>query len=38
MGGELHIDREPDESEDNYCRRVALFNMLFGDSGSDQKS
>jgi hypothetical protein len=21
IGGELHIDREPYESEDNYCRR-----------------
>jgi hypothetical protein len=29
-GGEFHVDREPDEDDESYRRRVALFRDLFG--------
>ena len=33
-GGELHIDREVDEDNESYAQRAALYNNLFGRSGS----
>ena len=29
-GGEFHIDREPNEDEESYRRRLALYSSLFG--------
>jgi hypothetical protein len=29
-GGEFHIDREPNEDEESYRRRLALYGSLFG--------
>jgi hypothetical protein len=35
---ELYIDREPNENDENYHRRLALYGSLFGRGGSDRKS
>jgi hypothetical protein len=32
-GGELHIDREPDEVDESYRRRSGLYESLFGRRG-----
>jgi len=29
-GGEFHIDREPNEDDESYRRRLALYGGLFG--------
>ena len=29
-GGEFHIDREPNEDDESYRRRLALYGSLFG--------
>jgi hypothetical protein len=29
-GGEFQIDREPNEDEESYCGRLALYSSLFG--------
>jgi len=31
-GAELHIDREPNEEDESYSRRLALYGSLFGRS------
>ena len=31
--GEFHIDREPDEDDESYNRRVALYHGVFGGRG-----
>ena len=31
--GEFHIDREPDEGDESYDRRAALYDTLFGRRG-----
>ena len=32
-GGEFHVDREPNEDDDSYRRRSALYDNLFGKLG-----
>ena len=32
-GGEFHIDREPDEDDESFRRRSALYGRLFDDRG-----
>jgi hypothetical protein len=33
VGDEFHIDREPNEDDESYRRRVALYGSLFGRGG-----
>jgi hypothetical protein len=32
-GGEIHIDREPNEDDETYRRRTSLYGSLFGRHG-----